>query len=147
MPEIRLPHINKVLLTGYLTRDPELRYTKNDIPVCNFRLAISRKYKISNNEWKENVCYVNIVAWKRLAELSVQHLRKSSAVFIEGELQNYVIELDHKTLVEIRAFRIQFLDKNRHYPIELVDSDIGYQEHYENIHLKDNEESSEESHD
>jgi len=119
MPEVRLPNVNKVMLTGYLTRDPELRHTKNNTSVCNFRIVVTRKYKDADNEWKENVCYVNVVAWKRLADLCAEHLHKSSAVFIEGELQNYVMEQEHRTLVEIRAFRIQFLDKTRHYPIEV----------------------------
>ena len=58
---------NKVLLMGHLTRDPELRYVASGAAVCSFGLACNHKYK-SRDEWKTEVCFVDITAWSKQAE-------------------------------------------------------------------------------
>ncbi|MBN1423740.1 single-stranded DNA-binding protein [Candidatus Fermentibacteria bacterium] len=114
MAEFRLPALNRVFIAGNLTRDPELRYTASGVPVANFRIASNRWYRSPDGERREDVCYVNIVAWQRLAELVGERLRKGSAVLIEGEMQSRQWETEggaRRTVVEIRAFRVQFLNR------------------------------------
>lgn len=114
MAEFRLPTLNKVFLSGNLTRDPEIRYTASGAPVASFRVASNRWYRTPEGERREDVCYVNVVAWQRLAELVGSRLRKGSAVLVEGQLQSRQWEGENgvkRSAVEIRAFRIQFLTR------------------------------------
>jgi single-strand DNA-binding protein len=112
----RLPNLNKVIIIGNLTRDPELRHTQAGVPVANFRIASNRRYRDGAGGWREDVCYIGVVAWQRLAEVCSEHIRKGSAVMVEGELQSRTWESDHgdrRSQVEIRAHRVQFLDRRR----------------------------------
>ena len=114
MSEIRMPDINSVLIAGNLTRDPAFRKTTNGTPVTNFWIASNRKFKDNNGQWRENVCYVGVVAWYKLAESCSENLRKGSAVIVEGELQSRSLRSDdgrNRNIVEIKARRIQFLNK------------------------------------
>jgi single-strand DNA-binding protein len=114
MADIRLPTLNRIFLSGNLTRDPELRYTPSGVPVTTFRLASNRRYKAQNGDWKEEVCYVNVVAWQRLAELCSERLHKGSGVVVDGELQTRSREAEtgqRRTIVEIRARQVQFLNR------------------------------------
>src|SRR3989304_2962650 len=111
----RLPNLNRVMIVGNLTKDPELRSTTTGVPVVNFRIASNRRFKDNSGEWKEDVCYVGVVAWQKLAESCASKLKKGSAVYVEGELRSRT--MDHEdgsrhSLVEIRAHHIQFLDKS-----------------------------------
>jgi single-strand DNA-binding protein len=78
--------INKVVLLGNLTRDPELRYTPQGTAVVDFGLATNREW-VANGEKQESVEFHNIVAWAKLAELCNQLLKKGSKVYVEGRLQ------------------------------------------------------------
>ena len=114
MSEYRLPQLNKVFIAGNLTRDPELRYTASGTPVANFRMASNRWFRSQDGERREDVCYINVVAWQRLAELVGERLHRGSAVLVEGELQSRSWETDNgtrKTIIEIRSHRIQFLNR------------------------------------
>jgi len=114
MSNTRLPHLNRVLIVGNLTKDPELRYTSTGVPVANFRIASNKKYKDNLGESKEDVCFIGVVAWQKLAESCSKFLKKGSAVLVEGELRSRFKENDDgskRNLIEIRAFQIQFLDK------------------------------------
>jgi len=116
MSETRSPLLNKIFIVGNLTRDPELRYTGNGTPVVNFRIAANRRFKDNSGAVKEEVCYVGIVAWQKLALSCETYLKKGSAVYIEGELRSRTVdnaEGGPKNVVEIRANHIQFLDKRR----------------------------------
>jgi single-strand DNA-binding protein len=88
MSELKMPELNSVLVAGNLTKDPVFRETSNKTPVVNFSIAANRKYKDSSNQWQEDVCYVGVVAWNKLAESCKDRLKKGSAVLIEGELQS-----------------------------------------------------------
>ena len=77
--------VNKVFLIGNLTRDPELRYTPNGSAVCEFGIAINRVFT-SNNERKEETCFVDVNAWGRQAETCAKYLKKGAPVCIEGRL-------------------------------------------------------------
>lgn len=114
MSNTRLPHLNRILIVGNLTRDPELRYTSAGVPVANFKIASNKKYKDDLGNCKEDVCFIGIVAWQKLAESCSRFLKKGSAVLVEGELRSRFKENEDGTkrnLIEIRAFQIQFLDK------------------------------------
>ena len=114
MADLKMPEINYVIVSGNLTKDPVSRQTSNQTPVVNFSLASNRRYKDSSNQWQEDVCYVGIVAWNRLAESCRDRLKKGSAVLVDGELQSRSWKTDeghNRSIVEIKARRIQFLNK------------------------------------
>ena len=114
MSNTRLPHLNRILIVGNLTRDPELRYTSTGVPVANFKIASNKKYKDDSGNSKEDVCFIGIVAWQKLAESCSRFLKKGSAVLVEGELRSRFKENEDgskRNLIEIRAFQVQFLDK------------------------------------
>lgn len=79
--------LNKVLLIGNLTRDPELRYTPSGAAVCTFGIATNRYYTASDGEKKEETEFIKIVSWNKLAELCSQLLSKGRKVYVEGRLQ------------------------------------------------------------
>lgn len=114
MADLKMPEINYVIVAGNLTKDPVFRQTTNNTPVVNFSIASNRKYKDSSNNWQEDVCYVGIVAWNKLAESCRDRLKKGSAVLVDGELQSRSWKSDdghNRSIVEIKARRIQFLNK------------------------------------
>lgn len=103
---------NKVLFIGNLTKDPELRYTPQGTAVINMRIAVNRRFKDKNQESKEEVCFVTIVAWDKQAETCNQYLHKGSQIFVEGRLQSRSWEDNagqKRNVIEVRAERVQFL--------------------------------------
>ncbi len=78
---------NKVILLGNLTRDPEVRYTPKGSAVCDLGLAVNRQYSLDSGEKREEVTFVDVVLWARLAEIAGEYLKKGRPVFIEGRLQ------------------------------------------------------------
>src|SRR5689334_13459114 len=78
---------NKVILLGNLTRDPEVRYTPKGSAVCDLGLAVNRSYTMDSGEKREEVTFVDVVLWSRLAEIAGEYLKKGRGVFIEGRLQ------------------------------------------------------------
>lgn len=114
MADLKMPELNSVLIVGNLTKDPVFRTTTNGTPVVNFAIAANRKYRDSNSQWQEDVCYVGVVAWNKLAESCSERLKKGSAVLIDGELQSHSWKTEegyNRSIVEIKARRIQFLNK------------------------------------
>jgi single-strand DNA-binding protein len=79
--------LNKVVLIGNLTRDPELRYTPSGSAVCTFSLATNRQWTTESGEKKEDAEFHRIVAWNKLAEICGQYLTKGRKVYVEGRLQ------------------------------------------------------------
>lgn len=115
MADLKMPELNNVMIAGNLTKDPIFRETSNNTPVVNFHIAANRRYKDSSNQWQEDVCYVGVVAWNKLADSCKNRLVKGSAVLVDGELQSRTFKTDddkNRTIVEIKAKRIQFLNKN-----------------------------------
>ena len=82
-----MPSLNKVMLMGNLTRDPEVRYTPKGSAVADFAIAVNRTWTADNGQKNEETTFVDIVLWARLAEIASQYLTKGSPVFIEGRLQ------------------------------------------------------------
>ena len=78
---------NKVILLGNLTRDPEVRYTPKGSAVCDLGVAVNRAYTTDSGERREEVTFVDVVLWARLAEIAGEYLKKGRQVFIEGRLQ------------------------------------------------------------
>ena len=78
--------LNKVMLIGNLTRDPEMRYTPQGTAVCTFGVATNRSWTLESGEKKEDVEFHNIVAWNKLAEICAQLLKKGRKVYVEGRL-------------------------------------------------------------
>jgi len=114
MAELKMPELNYVLIVGNLTKDPVYRTTSNDTPVVNFSIASNRRYRDRSSNWQEDVCYVGVVAWNKLADSCHQRLSKGSAVLVEGELQtrNWKSEDgSQRSVLELKARRIQFLNK------------------------------------
>lgn len=78
---------NKVILVGNLTRDPEVRYTPKGSAVCDLGLAVNRIFTPEGGEKREEVTFVDVVLWARLAEIAGEYLKKGRPVLIEGRLQ------------------------------------------------------------
>jgi single-strand DNA-binding protein len=80
-------NLNKAMIIGNLTRDPEIRNTPNGMTVASFSIATNFIWTDQSGQRQEKVEYHNIVAWRRLAEICGQYLHKGSKIFIEGRLQ------------------------------------------------------------
>ena len=80
-------NLNKVMIAGNLTRDPELRYTPKGTAVAELGLAINRVFSDDQGVKKEDATFVDVTLWGRTAEIAQQYLHKGSPVFIEGRLQ------------------------------------------------------------
>ena len=78
--------LNKVILMGRLTRDPELRHTQSDIPVASFSLAVDRGFS-RRDDSQQNVDFINIVAWRNTAEFVSKWFSKGQLVAVSGRLQ------------------------------------------------------------
>jgi single-strand DNA-binding protein len=81
-----MPSMNSVVLLGHLTRDPELRYTPQGAAVCEFTLALNRRYSRKDGEKVEEVAFVDVTVWNRLAEISAEYLKKGRAALVCGHL-------------------------------------------------------------
>jgi single-strand DNA-binding protein len=114
MMNVRLPLLNRVILSGRLTRDPEVRYTPAGHAVATLAMAVNRPYKDQAGTWQEETCFVSVVAWDRQAESAGQQLKKGSSLFVEGRLTSRSWETPEgqkRQVLEVRAERLQFLDR------------------------------------
>ena len=103
-------YINKAIVFGNLTRDPELRALPSGAPVCSFSIATNRTYKKADGTKQEEVEFHNIVVFGRQAENCAQYLKKGSTAYVEGRIKTRSWEKDgvkhYKT--EIKADTVQF---------------------------------------
>ena len=129
--------LNKVLLIGNLTRDPELRYlTGGNSAVCEFGIAINRRFMQASGQEKDETCFLEIVVWGKQAETCSRFLQKGSTVFIEGRLvYDQWTEKDtqkKRSRVRVTAERVQFLSGRRDdqggAPGEMPPEDDGFQQ-------------------
>lgn len=106
--------LNKVMLIGNITRDPEIRYTPKGSPVCDLGLAVNRRYTTESGERQEEVTFLDVVLWSKQAELAAQYLHKGSPVFIEGRLQMDTWEDkasgQKRSKIKIVCENMQFID-------------------------------------
>jgi single-strand DNA-binding protein len=79
--------MNKAMIIGNLGNDPEIRYTQNETPVATFSVATTERWKDSEGDKQERTEWHRVVAWRGLAEVCGEHLKKGSKVYIEGKLQ------------------------------------------------------------
>jgi single-strand DNA-binding protein len=108
--------LNKAVLIGNLTRDPELRYTPQGSAVCTFGLATNRQWTTESGEKKEDVEFHRIVAWNKLAELCAQLLTKGRKVYLEGRIQTRNWDAQDgtkRTTTEIVISEMIILDSRR----------------------------------
>ncbi|MCC6880868.1 MAG: single-stranded DNA-binding protein [Verrucomicrobiales bacterium] len=82
-----MANLNKVMLIGNLTRDPEVRYTPKGTAVTDIALAVNRIYSTDEGERREEATFVDVTLWGRQAEIAGQYMRKGRPVFVEGRLQ------------------------------------------------------------
>jgi single-strand DNA-binding protein len=102
--------LNRVILIGRLTRDPEMRFTPSGVPVTTFNLAVNRPY--SNKQGDKEVDFIDIVAWRQLGELCANYLHKGRLAAVEGrlEIQTYEAQDGQKRKVaRVIAQNVQFL--------------------------------------
>jgi len=103
---------NRVILIGNLTRDPQLRYTPSQMPVCDFGVATNRKWTSKDGQKREETCFVNCTAWGRQAETIQKYLNKGAPIFIEGRLTYSSWEGPDgkkRSKIEVTVERFQFL--------------------------------------
>ncbi len=101
---------NKVIFAGNLTRDPELRYSAQGTPICNFGLAVNSRVK-QGQEWKEEVLFIDIVVFGKQAEPCGQYLSKGRPALVEGRLRERRWEHDgqQRSKFEVLAQTVRFL--------------------------------------
>lgn len=104
--------MNRIILIGRLTRDPELRYVPSGQPVASFTLAVDRPF--TNQAGERETDFIDVVAWRKLADQVAQHLTKGRLVAVEGRLQirSYETQEGQKRKVaEVVADAVRFLDR------------------------------------
>lgn len=111
---VRLPELNVIVLAGRVTRDAEMFFTPSGVGKCTMRVAVNRRVKdAKSGEWKDDVFYINVVAWRELADRSKDRAKKGVPVIVEGRLTCREYE-DKKSgqkreTFEVMANRIQYL--------------------------------------
>jgi len=106
---------NKIILIGNLTRDPEVRYTPQGTSVCNFGIAVNRRYK-QGDTLKEEVTFINVVVFGKQADTCGQYLNKGTTVLVDGRLQERRWETEDgqkRSKYEVVAQSVRFLSKKQ----------------------------------
>jgi single-strand DNA-binding protein len=105
--------LNRVFLMGNLTRDPELRYVPSGTAVANFTIAVNRPYKDSTGDKKEEVSFIRVVVWGKMAEVCGEYLTKGRPVLVEGRLKSRSWEDQttgqKRSALEVVANSVQFI--------------------------------------
>ncbi|MDP8290175.1 MAG: single-stranded DNA-binding protein [Candidatus Susulua stagnicola] len=116
--------LNKVLLVGNLTKDPELRYTPQGTAVATLRVAANRSFKSKDGQTQKDTCFVNVVVWSQMAEVCNQYLQKGRGVFVEGRLQSRSWQNNegkNRSVLEVVATRVQFMPQGQRQESREVD--------------------------
>lgn len=111
-----MPNLNRVLLMGNLTRDPEMRYTPNNQAVCNIGIASNRQWRNQEGQKQEETTFVDCEAWGRAAEVINQYMRKGRPLFIEGRLkfdQWQDKDGGNRSKLKVVIEQFQFVDSNK----------------------------------
>lgn len=105
--------LNRVLIVGNLTRDPEMQYLPSGLALSKMTLAVNSRY-VTNGEKKEDVCFIDVTAFGKLAEFSCKYFTKGRAMFVEGRLKQDTWEDKNgggkRSKISIIADRVQFAD-------------------------------------
>ena len=113
--------LNKAMLIGNLSKDPEVRYTASGQAVANLNLATSEKFKNKAGEWEERTEWHRVTLWGRMAEIAGEYLSKGKTVYIEGRIQTREYEKDgiKRYTTEIMGEKLQMLSpKGERKPAE-----------------------------
>ncbi len=107
--------LNKVLMIGNLTRDPEVRYLPSGSAVADLRMAVNRRYRTQSGEDREETCFVQVAVFGKQAETTGKYLKKGSPALIEGRLRYEEWEKDNQkhSRISVVAERVQFLSSPR----------------------------------
>ena len=135
-----MSNLNKVMLVGRLGKDPELRYTTDGTPVATFTMATSETFKDRSGVKQERTEWHSIVAWRKLAEIAGEYLKKGRLVYVEGKIQSR--EWEGKDGTKRRTFEIVASDmkmfptgqgqgQSQSYPQEERKSSGSSRSHYE----------------
>ena len=109
-----MANLNKVMLIGRLTADPELRRTPNDVAVASFSIAVNRPYR--KDQAQQAVDFIDIVAWNNRAEFVTKYFKKGSAIFVSGSLQLRTWkdkDGNNRRSYDVVADDIQFVDSKK----------------------------------
>jgi len=112
--ELRLPDVNRVMLSGRLTRDPDRRYASDGTAVTRFDLAFHRRFRARNGQVAESTGFVSVTTYQRLAEVCAEALRKGSPVLIEGRLvarEWNTPQGASRSRLELAADNVHFLER------------------------------------
>ena len=105
--------LNKVILIGNLGSDPEMRYTPNGAAVCEFSMAVNRRYTTGDGEQREETDWFRVTSWGKLAETVNQYLQKGRKAYVEGRISSSAYtdrEGQPRASLEVTAQTVQFLD-------------------------------------
>lgn len=106
-------NFNQVQIMGNLTRDPELRYTPSGAAVCEFTVAVNRRWKSQGGEAREEVTFVDVTAWGRTAEIVSEYMKKGRGIFVAGRLTQDRWEDKNtgqkRSKLKVTAENVQFL--------------------------------------
>jgi single-strand DNA-binding protein len=114
MTELKLPEINRVLISGRLTRDPDKRFAPDGTAVTTFDLAFHRRFRNKDGSYGEQTGFVTVVTYQRLAEVCGERLKKGNPVLTEGRLQFREWKTqkgERRTRLEIRGDLVHFLER------------------------------------
>lgn len=104
--------INKVMVTGRLTRDPETRYLPSGQAVTNLAIAVNRRFKDKNDQWRDETTFLDVETWGKLAERCAETLKKGRPVFVDGRIKSDTWEKDgqKQTKIKISADSVKPFD-------------------------------------
>ncbi len=145
MAELKMPNINKIMITGRLTRDPDVRFTKSNQVVVNFDIANNHVFRDrTTNEWKKLTTFVRVTLYGSLGDRVKEKLHRGTPVFIEGRLQEETwttSDNQQRKAYKIIGSKIQIMEKSVEYADAVIEKDEDVPENVEpeNNH-NDNEE-------
>ncbi|MFA5858950.1 MAG: single-stranded DNA-binding protein [Elusimicrobiota bacterium] len=122
--ELKLLQLNRVMLSGRLVRDPELKYTTAGTALCKFTVATGRRYKDKEGNWQEQTTFVPTTVWDKQAQFVGETLKKGSPVYVEGSLRtNKWVTKDgqNRSTLELQAVLVRSMAKSESEPAEPVD--------------------------
>lgn len=114
MTELKLPEVNRVLLSGRLTVDPDKRYAPDGTHVTSFTIAFHRRYRARDGRYAEQTGFATVMTYHRLAEVCGQYLKKGSAVLVEGRLQMRewtTSRGEKRQRLEVRGESVHFMER------------------------------------
>ena len=104
--------INRIIMSGNLTKEPEMKDFKDNKTKASFTLAVNKTYKMANGEYKKDTSYFRVITWNAMAKNCGKYLKKGSPVLVEGSLENLSYEDDKgvkKYITQINCDHISFL--------------------------------------